>query len=49
MGGDGRLRVRRYTEYGFFVLPRRTVPVVIEVDDCNVIGGAPIWKEVARL
>ena len=48
-GGNGTLRVRRYTEYGYFVLPRRSVPVVIEVDDCNVIGGAPIWKEVARL
>jgi hypothetical protein len=49
MAGDGTVRVRRYTEYGFFVLPRRDVAVVIEVDDCSVIGGAPIWKEVARL
>lgn len=46
---DGRRRVRRYTEFGYLVLPRRDVPVVIEVDGCNLIGGAPAWEEVARL
>jgi hypothetical protein len=48
-GSDGSIRRRRYTEYGYLVLPRRDVPVVIEVDDCNVIGGAPVWIEVGRL
>lgn len=48
-GGNGTMRRRRHAEYGFFVLPRREVPVVIEVDRSNLIGEAPVWEAVARL
>ncbi len=48
-GPAGRVRIRRHTEYGYIVLPRRSVPVVIEVDRSNVLGGPPVWEEVARL
>lgn len=36
------------TPYAFFVVPRSTKPVVLEVDAHQYLGDQPAWKEVHR-
>ena len=38
----------KVTVYGFFVLPRSTMPVVLEEDVQGIINKPPVWRERAR-
>ena len=39
---------RRVAAYGFFVLPRTDLPLVLEENVQPLIGEPPVWKEVGR-
>jgi len=39
----------RATPFGFFFVPLSMKPLVLEENVQQVIGGAPVWKERARL
>lgn len=41
--------VRKVTAFGFFVLPRSDLPLVLEQDVKRLIGDPPLWQEMARL
>jgi len=47
MGPDGG--GVRVCAFGFFVLPKTELPIVLEEDVQNLIGKPPVWKERARL
>ena len=44
-GGGGK----RVTPYGWFVVPRTELAVVLEENVQNLIGQPPVWRERARL
>jgi hypothetical protein len=39
---------KRVTPYGIFVLPRTSLPIIVERDTQGLLAGPRIWKEVAR-
>jgi hypothetical protein len=40
---------KRVTPYGFFVLPRTDLPLVLEEDVQSLIGAPPEWRQRAQL
>ena len=38
----------RVTPFGFFVVPKTTLPVILEENVQNMIGEPPVWKERTR-
>ncbi|MBL9078339.1 MAG: hypothetical protein JNL08_12590 [Planctomycetes bacterium] len=48
-GVDGDGGGKRATPFGFFVLPRTDLPLVLEEDVQGLIGQPPEWQQRARL